>query len=206
MKNISVLFIVLGLLSIVTSCVASSQGPVYQERYANRKQDIFHERIENQQRRINQGIESGELTRKEARILQDNLNWIRNQYARMTANGILTQNEQERLDKMLDKNSEMIKNKKHNPARQLYDTDVQDRIDSQQRRIHQGLSSGKLTRHEADIVQDNLSEIRRRYAKMRKDGVLTMKELEKLDKMLDENSNMISRKEFNRDYNIKRIY
>ena len=206
MKNISVLFIVLGLLSIVTSCVASSQGPVYQERYANQKQDIFHERIENQQRRINQGIESGELTRKEAGILQDNLNWIRDKYARMTANGILTQNEQERLDKMLDKNSEMIKNKKHNPARQLYDADVQDRIDSQQRRINQGLSSGKLNRHEADIVQDNLNEIRRRYAKMRKDGVLTIKELEKLDKMLDENSKMISRKEFNRDYNIKRIY
>ncbi|MCG2720862.1 MAG: hypothetical protein L6290_02445 [Thermodesulfovibrionales bacterium] len=206
MKNIAVLFIVLGLLSIVTSCVASSQGPAYQERYTNQKQDIFHERIENQQRRINQGIESGELTRKEAGILQDNLNWIRDKYARMTANGILTQNEQERLDKMLDKNSEMIKNKKHNPARQLYGADVQDRIDSQQRRINQGLSSGKLNRHEADIVQDNLSEIRRRYAKMRKDGVLTIKELGKLDKMLDENSKMISRKEFNRDYNIKRIY
>jgi len=206
MKNIAVLFIVLGLLSIVTSCVASSQGPVYQGRYANQKQDIFHERIENQQKRINHGVDSGELTRKEARILQDNLNWIRDKYARMTANGILTQNEQERLDKMLDKNSEMIKNKKHNPARQLYDADVQDRIDSQQRRINQGLSSGKLNRHEADIVQDNLNEIRRRYAKMRKDGVLTIKELEKLDKMLDENSKMISRKEFNRDYNIKRIY
>jgi hypothetical protein len=206
MKNISVLFIVLGLLSIVTSCVASSQGPVYQERYANQKQDIFHERIENQQKRINQGIESGELTRKEAGILQDNLNWIRDKYARMTANGILTQNEQERLDKMLDKNSEMIKNKKHNPARQLYNADVQDRIDSQQRRINQGLASGKLNRHEADIVQDNLNDIRRRYAKMRKDGVLTIKELEKLDKILDENSKMISRKEFNRDYNIKRIY
>jgi hypothetical protein len=206
MKNISVLFIVLGLLSIVTSCVASSQGLVYQERYANQKQDIFHERIENQQKRINQGIESGELTRKEAGILQDNLNWIRDKYARMTANGILTQNEQERLDKMLDKNSEMIKNKKHNPARQLYNADVQDRIDSQQRRINQGLASGKLNRHEADIVQDNLNDIRRRYAKMRKDGVLTIKELEKLDKILDENSKMISRKEFNRDYNIKRIY
>jgi hypothetical protein len=206
MKKISVFFIVLGLLSMVASCVVSSQAPVYQERSAHHKQDNFYERIENQQGRINQGIESGELTRKEAGMLQDNLNWIRDKYARMTSDGILTQDEQERLDKMLDKNSEMIRNKKHTPAKQLYDTDVQDRIDSQQRRIDQGLASGELNRHEADIVRDNLNEVRRRYAKMRKDGVLTIKELEKLDKMLDENSKMIYRKEHNKDYNIKRLY
>jgi hypothetical protein len=41
---------------------------------------------------------------------------------------------------------------------------------------------------------------------MRKDGILTIKELERLDKMLDENSKMIYRKEHNRDYNINRIY
>ncbi|MFZ3138875.1 MAG: hypothetical protein WA126_15955 [Thermodesulfovibrionales bacterium] len=206
MKKISVLLIFLGLLSMVASCIVSSQGPVYQERSAHNKQDIFYERIENQQSRINQGIKSGELTRKETGMLQDNLNWIRNKYARMTADGILTQNEQESLDKMLDKNSEMIRNKKHNPAKQLYDADVQERIDRQQRSINQGLASGELNRREADIVHDNLNEIRRRYEKMRKDGVLTIKELERLDKMLDENSKMISRKEHNRDYNIKRIY
>ncbi len=202
MKKISVLFIVLGLLSIAASCV----GPVYQERSAYYKQDIFYGRIENQQKRIYQGIESGELTRKEADMLQDNLNWIKDKYARMTADGIMTQSEQEHLDKMLDKNSEMIKNKKHNPTKQLYDADVQDRIESQQRRIDQGSASGELTMREADIVQDNLNEIRKRYGKMRKDGILTIKELERLDKMLDENSKMIYRKEHNRDYNINRIY
>ncbi|MDQ7787872.1 MAG: hypothetical protein RDU01_09695 [Thermodesulfovibrionales bacterium] len=206
MKKISVLFIAFGLLSIVASCAVSSQRPVYQERSAYNKQGVFYERIENQQSRINQGIKSGELTRQEAGILLDNLNWIRDKYARMTANGILTQNEQELLDKMLDKNSEMIRNKKNNPAKQLYDADVQERIDRQQRSINQGLTSGELTRREADIVQDNLNNIRGRFTKMRKDGILTIKELEKLDKMLDENSKMIYRKEHNRDYNIKRIY
>ena len=206
MKKVSVFSLVLALLSLVASCVVSNQGPVYQERPANYQRDIFYERIETQQKRINHGIESGELTRKEAGMLQDNLNWIRNKYARMKADGILTQNEQARLDKMLDQNSEMIKNKTHNPARQLYDTDVQDRIDGQQRRIDQGIASRELTRHEADIVQDNLNEIRKKYAKMRKDGVLTMQELERLDKMLDENSKMIYRKEHNRNYSIRRIY
>ena len=41
---------------------------------------------------------------------------------------------------------------------------------------------------------------------MRQDGVLTTKELEKLDKMLDENSKMIYRKEINREYDIKRLF
>ena len=120
MKKTSFLFIVLGLLSMVASCAVSSQEPVYQDRSAYNKQGMFYERIENQQRRINQGIKSGELTRKEAGILQDNLSWIRDRYARMTTDGRLTQNEQKRLETMLDKNSEMIKNKKHNPVKRVY--------------------------------------------------------------------------------------
>jgi hypothetical protein len=120
MKKTSFLFIVLGLLSMVASCVVSGQGPVYQEDSAYNKHDPFYERIKNQQKRINQGIKSGELTRKEAGILQDNLNWIRDKYTRMTADSRLTQNEQKRLEKMLDKNSDMIKDKKHNPVKRVY--------------------------------------------------------------------------------------
>lgn len=205
MKILSV-FLAVALLSLVASCVMNDQGPVYQEGSDNYQRDIFRERIETQQKRINHGIESGELTRKEAGMLQDNLNWIRDKYSRMKTDGILTQNEQQRLDKMLDQNSGMITNKTHNPARQLYNSDVQDRIDRQQSRIDKGIASGELTRHEADIVMDNLSYIRKKYDKMARDGVLTLKELEKLDKMLDENSKMIYRKEHNRDHQIRRIY
>ena len=124
----------------------------------------------------------------------------------MKADGILTQGEQERLDKMLDQNNEMIYNKKHNPARQLYVSDVWDRIDSQRRNIDHGIASGELNKHEADIVQDNLNNIRKKYSKMKSDGVITSKELEKLDKMLDDNSKMINRKEHNKKYDIRKIY
>jgi hypothetical protein len=40
---------------------------------------------------------------------------------------------------------------------------------------------------------------------MRKDDVLTMKEVEKLDRMLDENSKMIYREKHNRNFNIRRV-
>ncbi|MEW6586138.1 MAG: hypothetical protein AB1442_11075, partial [Nitrospirota bacterium] len=206
MKRIFVLFVVLGLMFPVASCAAPGQGPAYFDKSSDYGRGDFYERIERQQKRIKQGIRSGELTREEAATLQDNLNWIKNKYARMKKDDILTRNEQERLDSMLDRNSAMIKSKKHDPIRRLYDADVEERMDNQHRRIGRGITSGELTRREADILQDNLDEVRRRYSKMRRDNALTIGELEKLDRMLDENSKMIYRKEHNWNYDIRRIY
>ena len=143
------------------------------------------------------GIESGELTTKETKVLQDNLNSIKKKYERMKVDGIFTKNEQENLDKMLDKNNEMLEDKKNNPVKQLYEADIQERIDSQQNEIYDGITSGKLSRKEADVVQDNLNDIRKKYLKMRQDGALTPKELEKIDKLLNENSKMIYQKKTN---------
>jgi hypothetical protein len=206
MKNLSVFFVVMLLLSLTAPAVFAEQGQTYQDRSGNYHRDKFYDRIENQQNRINQGIKSGELTRKEAALLQDNLDWLKNKYTRMKSDNLLTKHEQERLDSMLDQNGEMIRNKKHNPAKRLYDADIEERIDNQQKRIDQGVASKELTRHEADTVQDNLKEIRRRYSRMRKDDVITIKEIEKFDKMLDENSKMIDRKKHNRDFNIRRLF
>ena len=80
----------------------------------------IHDRIADQQKRIDQGIASGALTRSEADILQDNLNWIKGEEARLKRDGRLTKHERDRLHKMLDRNSNMINKKKHNPARRLY--------------------------------------------------------------------------------------
>ncbi len=100
--------VVLALLALAACIVA-------EVAYA----EDFHGRIRNQQERINQGVRSGELTRGEADILQDNLNWIRDKFQRMKADGRLTVEEQARLDRMLDENSQMIYNKKHNAPRRL---------------------------------------------------------------------------------------
>jgi predicted metal-dependent hydrolase len=154
-------------------------------------------RIEYQQTRIDQGIASGVLTRSEADIVQDNLNLIKADYARMKADRLLNQWEIERLTSMLDRNSNMIFNKKHNPIVRFRDFSFQDRLDGQQKRIDQGIASGALTRSEADIVQDNLNWIKADYARMTKDLRLTIWEMERLDSMLDRNSNMIFNKKHN---------
>jgi septal ring factor EnvC (AmiA/AmiB activator) len=75
------------------------------------------DRIRDQQQRINQGIRSGELTRSEADVLRDNLNWIKERFNRMTADGLLTPGERAKLDDMLERNNQMIYNKKHNARR-----------------------------------------------------------------------------------------
>jgi septal ring factor EnvC (AmiA/AmiB activator) len=98
MRKLSIFFVMVLLSSLTAPSVFA---------------DNFADRLEKQQSRIDQGISSGELTRKEAAILQDNLNVIKEGYARL-------KHERERLDNMLDKNSEMIRNKKHNPVKRLH--------------------------------------------------------------------------------------
>jgi hypothetical protein len=80
---------------------------------------VINDRIAEQQKRIDEGIASGQLNRAEADILQDNLNWIKAEETRLKADGKLTPKERARLNKMLDRNSNMIYKKKHNPIRQL---------------------------------------------------------------------------------------
>jgi len=206
MKNLFACFAAMILLSLGAPAVFAEEGSGYHDGRDNDHRTRIPDRFKNQQKRIDQGIRSGELTRGEADMLQDNLDWIKKQYSRMKADDKLTGEERERLHRMLDKNSEMIKDKRHNPAKRLYDDNIENRIDNQQKRIDQGIKSGQLTRHEADIVRDNLDEIKRRYTKMRRDGVLTMRESEKLENMLDENSRMITREKHNRDFNIRRLF
>jgi hypothetical protein len=69
-----------------------------------------------------------------------------------------------------------------------YDREVAD----QQRAIDRGIASGKLTHHEAGIVQDNLNHIKGRLDQFRgNDGRLDRREKEKLERMLQRNDRMI---------------
>lgn len=79
------------------------------------------ERIAEQQKRIDNGIIKGSLTKKEAAILQDNLNYIRGKAAKMKAGGGLSPSEVDYLQKMLDDNDAQIYEGKHNSkVRKLY--------------------------------------------------------------------------------------
>jgi hypothetical protein len=171
----------------------------------------IRERIGDQQRRIDKGIASGELSKQEAETLQDNLSWIKYEFARLTDDGKLTPGESKRIDGLLDRSDKMIADKKHNPITVFYKKKIKltefalDRIRSQQARIDQGIRSHELTRGEADILIDNLNRIRDEFHRLRNDGKLNWREADRLDRMLDRNSEMIFAKKHNRKAPIERL-
>ncbi len=75
--------------------------------------EVTH-RFENQQRRIDEGVKSGALTKQEAAKLQDNLNKAKAKYAELTKDGKFTQAEEKKMNELLDRDSEIIIKKKHN--------------------------------------------------------------------------------------------
>ncbi|MBI5640193.1 MAG: hypothetical protein HZA17_07205 [Nitrospirae bacterium] len=103
----------LGSILITAALMLMVGGVVY----AGTADPGIQDRIEDQQQRIDQGIASGELTRAEADRMQDNLNRIKADEARLKADGKLTPRERARLNKELDHNSKAIYRKKHNPRR-----------------------------------------------------------------------------------------
>ena len=103
-------------IGLITGIIIMIAGSVLA---GNTYDPVINDRIAEQQKRIDEGIASGQLTRAEADILQDNLNWIKAEETRLKADGKLTPKERARLNKMLDRNSNMIYKKKHNPIRRL---------------------------------------------------------------------------------------
>jgi len=77
------------------------------------------ERFEHQQKRIDDGVKKGSLTTEEAALVQDNLNRIKAEEAKLKAAGQLTPKEKESLSHKLDLNSEMIKKEKKNAIRHI---------------------------------------------------------------------------------------
>lgn len=136
---IVVLAIMLGVL-LVNDVLASSY---YLEPDIER-------RIQNQYDRIEAGISSGQLTREEARILKNNLHHIQDEAIALQADGRFSSGEKQRLENLLDRNGEMIREKRQNPIIALSqsaglerDHEIRDIIARQQLSINAGVRSGQ---------------------------------------------------------------
>lgn len=75
------------------------------------------QRQENQQERIEQGINSGALTDHEANRLENQQTRIENREAAAKADGVVTQTERSRLSHQQNKANRNIRRKKHNLRR-----------------------------------------------------------------------------------------
>jgi uncharacterized protein HemX len=76
----------------------------------------------------------------------------------------------------------------------LQDTTIEQRLTNQTNAINQGVTSNQLNQGEARILQDNLSRIRQEGVRFQQDGKLTAEETTQLNKMLDQNGQMIQDK------------
>ena len=116
------LIVLLTVLFLSFTTLSYAQGRD-RGRNANESQGIqgIDQRLRNAHEGVDRGIQSGALTREEANRLKSELNSVRNDEARMKADGRLTHQERQRLEKKLDRLEKRISQLKHNDNRR--DTD-----------------------------------------------------------------------------------
>ena len=135
------------------------------------------ERNVNQQQRIEQGLQSGQLNTREAARLERGESRVESMEAKAMKDGTLSDAEKNRINQAQNKVSRDIYQEKHdaqhgNPnsaSSQRMQADVQRNI-NQQQRIEQGIKSGELSNREAGRLERGQAHINRMQARAGADG------------------------------------
>ena len=188
---------------IAGCCLSVATGAAFAQVQTSRdERPGIQKRIENQEQRIDQGVQSGTLTPKETGKLEAEQAKIQQTEQRMKSDGQLTGKERERLNNMQDRSSQQIYRQKHDPqtanvgggaAGNSVAPKVHKRQQNQERRIDQGVQSGELTPKEAGRLEAEQAQIHQTKERMKSDGQLTGKERERLGNMQDRSSQHIYR-------------
>jgi hypothetical protein len=131
----------------------------------------------NQQQRIEQGLQSGQLNTREAARLENEEARVERDQSRAMKDGKLTPQEKQRLSREQNQVSRDIYREKHdaqtgNPnsaSSQRMQADVQRNV-NQQTRIEQGVQSGSLTTREAGRLENGEARISKKEARAGADG------------------------------------
>jgi hypothetical protein len=163
----------------------------------------IQQRKENQQDRIGQGVQSGQLTagetsnleKKEAAVNQEERDM------RKLDNGKLTGADKKTLTQQQNQLSKQIYQDKHNSAVQNTNpkSEVGKRAENQQDRIAQGIKSGQLTAGEAAHLENNEAKINKevRNDRVANGGKLTPKERAQVNRQQNRTSRQIYRDKHN---------
>ena len=163
----------------------------------------IQQRKENQQDRIAQGVQSGQLTagetsnleKKEAAINQEERDM------RKLDNGKLTQADKKTLTGQQNQLSNQIYRDKHNSAVQNThpQSEVGKRAENQQDRIGQGIKSGQLTAGEAAHLENKEAKINQevRNDRAANGGKLTPQERAQVNRQQNRSSRQIYRDKHN---------
>jgi len=154
----------------------------------------------NQQQRIEQGLQSGQLTTREAGKLEREESRVERDQARATRDGNLSPAEKARLAREQNRVSRDIYREKHdaqtgNPnsaSSQRMQADVQRNV-NQQSRIEQGVKSGALTDREAARLERGQARDNRMEARAGADGKVGAREQRRIQKAENRQSRRIQR-------------
>ena len=182
--------------SLLFAGAALAAGPAVQEAT---QRDV------NQQQRIEQGLQSGELNTKEAGQLEHQQSRIDQTEARdIKRDGKLTGADQAQLNRMQNNASANIYKDKHNDvtgnpnskSSQRMQADVQRNV-NQQQRIVQGEKSGSLTNREAGSLEHGQAKVDNKEAKAAANGRVSASEQKGIQKAENKQSARVYKKKHN---------
>ena len=162
------------------------------------------QRKENQQDRIANGVQSGQLTAGETANLEKKEAAINKETAadRAANGGKLTAAEKQQVNKQQDQVSKQIYADKHNANTAHYGNNkVGQRRENQQDRIAQGVKSGQLTPGETAKLEKQQKGINKQVASDRKANGGTLTASEK--KQINKEQNGASKNIYNKKHNAK---
>jgi len=170
---------------------------------ASPKPATINQRKENQQDRIGQGIQSGQLTAGEASKVETKESDLNKEERLMRTedNGKLTSADKSALTQQQNQLSNQIYKDKHNSAVQNTNpsSKVGKRAENQQDRIAQGVTSGQLTAGETAKLEKNEAGINKEVSADRKanGGTLTQAQKAQVNKQQNKASKQVYKDKHN---------
>jgi hypothetical protein len=180
-------------MSVLTTA-AWAQTPAEQDQ----QRDV------NQQQRIEQGLQSGQLSTKEAGALEHQEQHVDNMEAHDLKNGSMSAGEQARLNAAQNRVSGDIYADKHNgttgnpnsASSQRMQADVQRNV-NQQQRIQNGMDNGSLTNREAGSLERGQGHVNGKEANAAANGHVSAREQGRIQRSANRQSGRIYRKKHN---------
>lgn len=170
---------------------------------ANTNSPYIDKKQQNQKQRIVNGVESGQLTGREAWRLGKQQGRIYHREQRLKSDGNFTARERAVIHRDLLRSSKSIYRQKHDGQVQggnvggLRSPGINKRQHNQKRRIGQGIRSGELTAGETARLAKQQASIHRQKRRFKADGTFTRSERLTVHKRQNRASKNIYRKKHN---------
>jgi hypothetical protein len=193
--------LILSGAALIAFCVPAAFAQSTSSSTDASKPTTIQERKENQQDRIGQGIQSGQLTPGETKNLETKEAGLNKEERNMRAadDGHLTAADRAKLNNQQNHLSNRIYDDKHNGRTDNFKGEVGQRQENQQDRIAQGVKSGQLTAGETAKLEKQQQGINREVKGMREENG---GKLSKGDKALvNKQQNQASRKIYDKKHN-----